>query len=125
MSKVLEFPDRYGPHQTKGDSFGETMQIKGNNSLPGLDGAINRVENSERQARVDRQERQNAPAKSDRLELSIRGREIQQLDSLIQSSPDVRTEKVEQIRSAIADGTYNVKAEQIADKIISGNLIDQ
>jgi len=101
------------------------MQIKGNNSLPGLNGAIDRIENSERQARVDRQERQSAPAKSDRLELSIRGREIQQLDSLIQSSPDVRTEKVEQIRSAIANGTYNVKAEKIADKIISGNLIDQ
>jgi negative regulator of flagellin synthesis FlgM len=64
-------------------------------------------------------------AVSDRLELSIRGREIQQMDEMIRSVPDIREARVEQIRSAIESGTYNVKAEKIAEKIIGGNLIDE
>ena len=44
---------------------------------------------------------------------------------MIRSTPDVRAERVEQIKSALQEGTYNVKAEVIADKIIGGNIIDR
>jgi anti-sigma28 factor (negative regulator of flagellin synthesis) len=44
---------------------------------------------------------------------------------LTQSTPDVREGLVEQVRNLIENGTYNVKAEHVADKILSGNLIDQ
>ena len=74
--------------------------------------------------RTEQVERENSPSESDRIELSVRGREIQQLDQLIQSAPDIRQDKVDAIRSAIEAGTYNVKAEKIADKIIGGGLID-
>ena len=61
----------------------------------------------------------------DRVELSIRGREIQNLEALIRSTPDVRDAVVERVRRSIDNGTYNIKAEQVAEKILGGNLIDE
>ncbi len=66
-----------------------------------------------------------APSETDRLELSIRGREISHLNDLIQSTPDVRENRIEQVRRELENGTYNVKAEKIAEKIIGGNLLDE
>lgn len=62
---------------------------------------------------------------SDRLELSVKSREISHLQDLIQSTPDVREERVQQVRSQIESGTYNVKAEKISEKIVGGNLLDE
>jgi negative regulator of flagellin synthesis FlgM len=59
------------------------------------------------------------------LELSVRSREISHLDELIRSTPDVREERVEEVRRNIENGTYNVKAEKIAEKIIGGSLLDE
>ena len=36
--------------------------------------------------------------------------------------PDVRMDKVEQVRKQIADGTFQIDAEAIADKIMAGGL---
>jgi flagellar biosynthesis anti-sigma factor FlgM len=52
------------------------------------------------------------------IELFARDREISHLIELIQSTPDIREEKVSKIQRAIESGTYRVSAEQIADKII-------
>jgi negative regulator of flagellin synthesis FlgM len=62
---------------------------------------------------------------SDRLELSVRSREISHFNDLIQSTPDVREAKVEQVRRELENGTYNVKAEKVAEKIIGGNILDE
>jgi negative regulator of flagellin synthesis FlgM len=62
---------------------------------------------------------------SDSLELSVKSREISHLEDLIRSTPDVREERVQAVRSQIESGTYNVKAEKIAEKIVGGNLLDE
>jgi len=62
---------------------------------------------------------------SDRLDLSAQGREISHLNELIQSTPDVREDKVEKVRQELENGTYNVKAEKIAEKILGGDLLDE
>jgi negative regulator of flagellin synthesis FlgM len=62
---------------------------------------------------------------SDRLELSARSRDISHLNELIQSTPDIREDKVASIRRQLENGTYNVKAEKIAEKILSDNLLDE
>jgi len=64
-------------------------------------------------------------SETDRLELSVRSREISHLDELIRSVPDIREDKVEQVRKELESGTYNVKAEKIAERIIGGNLLDE
>ncbi len=101
------------------------MEINGKNPLIPLNPGVQRLDTQQSAARAQKPTNGDAKVGSDRIELSIRSREIQQLDELIRSAPDVREAKVEQIRSAIENGTYNVKAEMIADRILGGNLIDE
>jgi flagellar biosynthesis anti-sigma factor FlgM len=101
------------------------MEINGNNPLMGPNSNVHRLEAQQTPQRVQKPDDGNSTTGSDRIELSVRSREILHLDELIQSTPDIREAKVAQIQGAIEGGTYNVRAEQIADKIIGGNLIDE
>ncbi len=102
------------------------MEIKGNNPLSGMTSGIQRLDTAQPQPQKSQKAGEDgSTAPSDRIELSDRSREIQQINQLLQSTPDIREAKVEQVRGAIEDGTYNVKAEMIAGKIIAGNVIDQ
>ncbi len=101
------------------------MEINGSKPLVGLNASLQKLDLPQQNQRSPKTGEENSTPSNDRIELSVRGREIQHLDSLISSTPDIREAKVEQVRSAIENGTYNVKAEKIADKILGGNLIDQ
>jgi negative regulator of flagellin synthesis FlgM len=98
------------------------MEINNSNPLIGLHKNVQRFDASQR---AEQSQRNGASPASDRLELSVRSREMSHLQELIQSAPDVRDSKIEQIRGEIERGTYNVKAEKIAEKIIGGNLLDE
>lgn len=39
--------------------------------------------------------------------------------AVIAGTPDIREERVEALRKAIADGTYQAPAEQVADRILT------
>lgn len=60
---------------------------------------------------------QAAPA--DRINISSRTREIADLTAAIEKLPDVREDKVRQIREAIAAGTYSIDPRAIAEKILN------
>jgi negative regulator of flagellin synthesis FlgM len=99
------------------------MEINGTSPLVVLNNGTQRIESpqpAEKSAKSG-----GATVETNRLELSVRGREIAHLNELIQSTPDVREDKVEQVRQQLENGTYNVKAERIAEKIIKGNLLDE
>jgi negative regulator of flagellin synthesis FlgM len=103
------------------------MEINGKNPLTALNtSSVQRVDLQQQPTpRMQKSAEENPRLDSDRIELSVRSRVIQRMDELIRSTPDVREAKVEQIRSAIENGTYNVKAEKIAEKIMSGSLVDE
>ena len=99
------------------------MEINGTNPLIGLKKEVQRLDAPALPERS--QKTGSVYSDSDRLELSIRSLEIAHLEELIQSTPDIRESRVEQVRRDIECGTYNVKAEKIAEKIIGGNLLDE
>ncbi len=99
------------------------MEINGTNPLVVSKNNVQRLEVSPQSERA--QKSGGVQADSDQLVLSVRSREISHLNELIQSTPDIRGEKVEQVRKELESGTYNVKAEKIAEKIIGGNLLDE
>jgi negative regulator of flagellin synthesis FlgM len=102
------------------------MEINSKNPLSGLTTGVNRVDAASQQAKKAQKAGEgSSTVQSDRLDLSVRSQEIQQMYQLIQSTPDIREAKVEEVRGAIEDGTYNVQAEMIAGKIIAGSTIDQ
>ena len=100
------------------------MEINGNNPLIGLKSNVRQLDGVQQSAQTDKSG-SDRNSGSDRLELSIQGREAQHLDDLIHSTPDIREAKVEQISREVHTGTYNVKAEKIAEKIIGGTLLDE
>lgn len=100
------------------------MEINGNNPLIGLKNNVRQFDGAQQSVRTH-QSSGNTSSESDRVELSIQGREVLHLDDLIRAVPDTREAKVEQISRDLQNGTYNVKAEKIAEKIIGGNLLDE
>jgi negative regulator of flagellin synthesis FlgM len=100
------------------------MEINGNNPLIGLKNSVRQLDGTVQIARTEKSGSDQS-SKSDRLELSVKSREALHLDDLIRSAPDIRRSKVEQISRDLRSGTYNVKAEQIAEKIIGGSLLDE
>lgn len=58
--------------------------------------------------------------KDDKLEISQAGKDINVAKKAIAEAPDVRAERVEMIKKQMAEGTYNVSMEAVADKILSG-----
>ena len=60
----------------------------------------------------------------EKVSLSAKGMDIQQARKAINNLPDVRTEKVEDLRTRIEQGTYHVNGEDIAEKMIGESLID-
>jgi flagellar biosynthesis anti-sigma factor FlgM len=99
------------------------MEINSTNPLVVLNNNVQRLDSTQQSGRA--QKSGGSASDSDRLELSARSREISHLNELIQSTPDIRESRVNQIQSEIENGTYNVKAEKIAAKILKGNLLDE
>jgi len=60
----------------------------------------------------------------EKVSLSSAAKEVQQIKSTIEALPDVRTEKVAQLKDRIEAGTYNVSGEKIAEKMIGDSLLD-
>ncbi len=99
------------------------MEINGTNPLIVLNNNVQRVDASQKPEHAPKKDGDHSA--SDRLELSVRSREISHLEELVRSAPDIREARVEEVRREIERGTYNVKAEKIAEKIIGGNLLDE
>jgi negative regulator of flagellin synthesis FlgM len=102
------------------------MEINGKSPLIDLSTRLDRIDVQEQLAqRFQKAGHDPAVHDPDRVELSVRSREIQHLDELIRSTPDVREALVERVRRSIENGTYNVRAEQVAEKILGGNIFDE
>jgi negative regulator of flagellin synthesis FlgM len=60
----------------------------------------------------------------EKVDLSTMAKEIQQAKVAVSKSPDVREEKVQEIKSQVEKGTYNVSGEQIANKMVGESIVD-
>jgi flagellar biosynthesis anti-sigma factor FlgM len=92
------------------------MEINGANTELVLNKDVQRLELSQRSEPTVKGGGEQSD--TDRLELSARGKEISYLRGLILSTPDIREDKVEMFQREIQNGTYHVKAEGIAEKIL-------
>ena len=85
----------------------------------------NYVQNADA-ARAQSAERPNDAAKDaratsrvDSVVLSANARSVAAAREAVKSSPDVREEKVSEIRQRVLDGTYHVPAKVLAGKLLS------
>ena len=54
----------------------------------------------------------------DSVQISNFGRDLQVAKEAISNTPDVRTEMVNEIKTAMANGTYNVPMSAVAEKLL-------
>ena len=57
-------------------------------------------------------------SQTDRLEISSFGREMQIAKQAVKNTPDIRMDRVEQLKSQIQNGTYDVDASSFADMLL-------
>jgi flagellar biosynthesis anti-sigma factor FlgM len=79
------------------------------------------VQNPKEQAQKagsDNKAAQTNGVSSDRVELSRDYQDLAQAKKVEMSRDEIRTEKVDQIRSAVNNGTYRINPEGVAGKMI-------
>lgn len=70
-------------------------------------------------------ERSEEVLTKDQVTVSEAAKNIARLMVEVSNIPDIRTDKVEELKNAINSGTYEVKGSEIAGKIIKEALIDK
>jgi negative regulator of flagellin synthesis FlgM len=90
------------------------------NDLAGLLSGLNDIQ------RVSPRPKELAAPKEreDQVRISARAKEFQHLSQLVAQTPEIRADKVEKIQAAIKAGSYNVRGEQVADKVIAHTILD-
>ena len=68
--------------------------------------------------RPDSSKETSTQGSTDRVELSKDYQELNKVKRVTMELPDIRSERVDQVRKQIADNTYQVKTTQIADKML-------
>jgi flagellar biosynthesis anti-sigma factor FlgM len=65
-------------------------------------------------------ERQPSPV--DKVEFSNQSKVLQKIQNVLETTPEVRTEKVIAARKALADGRLRINSEAISDKMIKNSI---
>ncbi|MBN1380248.1 MAG: flagellar biosynthesis anti-sigma factor FlgM [Deltaproteobacteria bacterium] len=60
----------------------------------------------------------------EKVDLSAKAKDIQQIKQVIDQTPDVRADKVRELKQKVENGSYQVDSEKIAEKIVTESLID-
>lgn len=61
----------------------------------------------------------SAPAADSQVKLSNQAQQLQAIEERLRELPEVDTARVEKIKQAIADGSYQIDSTRIADKLIA------
>jgi len=56
------------------------------------------------------------------VSLSQASKESRQIKEIIESSPDIREDKVSHIKESIESGSYNIDNDRVADKLVNSVL---
>ena len=61
---------------------------------------------------------------TEHIDISSKAKDIQKATESINTAPDIRIEKVGRVKEQIANGSYSVSSEQLAEKILE-NIITE
>lgn len=86
--------------------------------LTGALGATQRAANSQPQD-VARKTDSQAATGSDRVSVTSEASRLLEIEEQLMAVPEVNDSKVAEIKRAIADGTFDINPQRIADKLIA------
>ena len=80
--------------------------------------AYTQVQQLYNSAKVQKDANVAKKGQTDQVQISSMGLNIQAAKAAVKSAEDIRFDKVNPIKEAIANGTYNVSAESFAEKLL-------
>ena len=80
--------------------------------------AYTQVQQLYNSAKVQKEANVSKKGQTDQVQISSMGLNIQAAKAAVKAADDIRYDKVNPIKEAIANGTYNVSAESFADKLM-------
>ena len=80
--------------------------------------AYTQVQQLYRTNQVKKPQKANSASFSDQLQISSLGKDIQTAKAAVAAAPDVRTDKVANLKAQVQNGTYNVSNESFAEKLL-------
>ena len=98
------------------------MEINGNQGI-GIDAYVNQVQDKNKVGTPDNKP-ENSAAKADTVVISDAAKRIQEARRQLDEIPDVREDKVTELRNQIQNGTYEINADKIAGKMIKESLLN-
>ena len=99
------------------------MEITNKSQAISIDAYVKQVQAQPKTDPAGEKADQPQGLKTDTVVISDAAKRIQEAQKQIQAIPDVRAEKVAEIKSQIANGTYQINADQIAGKMIKESLM--
>ena len=98
------------------------MEINRNQGI-GIDAYVNKVQDKKKVGTTD-DKPENYVNNSDTVVISDAANRVQEARSQLNDIPDVREEKVSELRNQIQNGTYQIDADKIAGKMIREGLLN-
>lgn len=97
----------------------DTNNTIGSGASKGTRSRTNPVVEQSQPANVSSQQATAKSSSGDKVQLSQEAQKLGQLQARINASPDVNLEKVNEIRSAIAEGRFEINPEKIAENLLN------
>ena len=98
------------------------MEITPKDSV-NIDAYVNQVQEKDKaDAASEQPEKQQA--KADTVVLSDTAKAVQEAKTQLESIPDVREDKVAELKEQVENGTYKVDSEKLAEKMITDSLLN-
>ncbi len=99
------------------------MEINSNDNTINIDAYVNKISDKQQAENISDKVEKNV-AKTDTVNISDAAKEIQEVRKELDNIPDVRADKVEQLKNQIENGTYEIKSEEIAEKMLKDSLLN-
>ena len=99
------------------------MKISSERSPINLEAYIKSAQENEGLKSSRRQE-QREVTQAESVKLSHKAKDLQKAREVMEATPEIRENKVGQLKREIETGTYSVKRDEIATKMVRESLID-
>jgi len=70
------------------------------------------------------QEVKTPPSAEDKIDLSVRAKEMKKIHGILETTPEVRAERVAALKDLVQSGEYRVQSDALADKMLKESLFE-
>jgi negative regulator of flagellin synthesis FlgM len=100
------------------------MEITGKNIRPDVSNYVKQVDKPQNVGTTGQRQTPQRP-QGDTVELSDEAKALQRLEKAVKDVPEVREDKVAEIRKQLAQGTYKVDGQKIAFNMLKESVFNE